>query len=354
MEWILIAAAAQLLFLDIPDHAAVDLAVHATRLTSAPRRSPRWSTPFCAIWRAPRTRSSRAPTRSTTTPRIGSPRVGARLTARRRRGRSRAPIATSRRSTSASRAMPRIGRADLTASSSPDGSVRLVTHAPVAELDGYGDGEWWVQDAAAALPARLLGEGRAGASSISARRLAARAPNWRAGASVTAVDRSAERLKRLAANFERLRLNAEVSFGRAVVRGGAVRRDLLDALCTATRDDPPPPRRRLDQTSGRSSAARRIAGASARQGGCADQAGRPHRLLHVLVGAGGGRSAYRLAVASQSGRPAPSYRGGGDWRSCRMRIAAGELRTLPCHLRGPTPRLSGLDGFFAARLQRRP
>jgi 16S rRNA (cytosine967-C5)-methyltransferase len=34
--------------------------------------------------------------------------------------------------------------------------------------------------------------------------------------------------------------------------------------------------------------------------------------------------------------------------------AAGELRTLPCHLQGPTPRLSGLDGFFAARLQRRP
>ena len=34
--------------------------------------------------------------------------------------------------------------------------------------------------------------------------------------------------------------------------------------------------------------------------------------------------------------------------------AAGELRALPCHLPGATPRLSGLDGFFAARLQRRP
>jgi 16S rRNA (cytosine967-C5)-methyltransferase len=32
---------------------------------------------------------------------------------------------------------------------------------------------------------------------------------------------------------------------------------------------------------------------------------------------------------------------------------SGDLRTLPCHLRGPTPRLSGLDGFFAARLKRR-
>jgi 16S rRNA (cytosine967-C5)-methyltransferase len=33
---------------------------------------------------------------------------------------------------------------------------------------------------------------------------------------------------------------------------------------------------------------------------------------------------------------------------------AGDLRALPCHLQGPTPRQSGLDGFFAARLQRRP
>jgi 16S rRNA (cytosine967-C5)-methyltransferase len=33
---------------------------------------------------------------------------------------------------------------------------------------------------------------------------------------------------------------------------------------------------------------------------------------------------------------------------------AGELRTLPCHLPDPNPRLAGMDGFFAARLTRRP
>ena len=38
----------------------------------------------------------------------------------------------------------------------PTGSVRLDTHKPVAELEGYADGDWWVQDAAAALPAQLL------------------------------------------------------------------------------------------------------------------------------------------------------------------------------------------------------
>ena len=58
LEWILVAAAAQILFLDLPDHAAVDLAVRATRLDPAPRPSPDWSTPCCATSRAPRTRSS--------------------------------------------------------------------------------------------------------------------------------------------------------------------------------------------------------------------------------------------------------------------------------------------------------
>ncbi len=43
----------------------------------------------------------------------------------------------------------------------PTGSVRLETHAPIPELEGFAEGEWWVQDAAAALPARLLPSRRA-------------------------------------------------------------------------------------------------------------------------------------------------------------------------------------------------
>src|SRR5262249_7404478 len=42
----------------------------------------------------------------------------------------------------------------------PTGSVRALVHGPIARLPGYGDGAWWVQDAAAALPARLLGDVR--------------------------------------------------------------------------------------------------------------------------------------------------------------------------------------------------
>ena len=88
----------------------------------------------------------------------------------------------------------------------PTGSVRLAAGGRIEDLPGYTDGAWWVQDAAAALPARLIGD-VAGKSVVD---LCA-APGGKtaqlaaAGAAVTAVDQSGARLKRLAANLERLR-----------------------------------------------------------------------------------------------------------------------------------------------------
>ena len=118
----------------------------------------------------------------------------------------------------------------------PTGSVRLESHVPVPELPGYGEGEWWVQDAAAALPARLL---RASPGMRVVDLCAA--PGGKSaeiavtGASLTAVDRSAERLKRLAVNFERLRLNAEIAVADALsFEAAPFDAVLLDALCTAT------------------------------------------------------------------------------------------------------------------------
>ncbi len=78
------------------------------------------------------------------------------------------------------------------------GSLRLEARGPVPRLPGYGDGDWWVQDAAAALPAKLLGD-VAGLSVID---LCA-APGGKtaqlaaAGARVTAVDRAPKRLEKL-------------------------------------------------------------------------------------------------------------------------------------------------------------
>ena len=85
----------------------------------------------------------------------------------------------------------------------PTGSVRFAAKGRIEEMEGFGEGEWWVQDAAASLPAKLLGD-------VCGRRVAdlCAAPGGKtaqlahAGAEVTAVDISAKRLERLAGNLD--------------------------------------------------------------------------------------------------------------------------------------------------------
>jgi len=119
----------------------------------------------------------------------------------------------------------------------PTGSLRLAGRAQVSGLPGYDAGAWWVQDAAAALPARLLGD-VAGRSVLD---LCA-APGGKtlqlaaAGARVTALDVSEPRLARLHANLARCALPAEVVTADALAWTPPARYDaiLLDAPCTAT------------------------------------------------------------------------------------------------------------------------
>jgi tRNA and rRNA cytosine-C5-methylases len=74
----------------------------------------------------------------------------------------------------------------------PTGSVRTLLQGPVTMLPGFSDGQWWVQDAAAALPARLFGEVRRQEHRRSLRRPGGKTAQLaQAGARVTAVDRSA-------------------------------------------------------------------------------------------------------------------------------------------------------------------
>lgn len=117
----------------------------------------------------------------------------------------------------------------------PTGSVRLPAGQQVSALDGFADGAWWVQDAAAALPVRLLdpqpGEAIAdlcAAPGGKTLQLAA------AGATVTAVDTSAARLKRLRENLTRTGLTAEVVTADALSITGSYDAVLLDAPCSAT------------------------------------------------------------------------------------------------------------------------
>ena len=119
----------------------------------------------------------------------------------------------------------------------PGGSIRTGRRGDLATWPGFEDGVWWVQDAAAAVPARLLAP-QAGESVID---LCA-APGGKtlqlaaSGASVVALDRSAVRLKRLADNLARTGLTAEVVATPAEDWEDDRTFDavLLDAPCTAT------------------------------------------------------------------------------------------------------------------------
>ncbi len=119
----------------------------------------------------------------------------------------------------------------------PTGSVRLQSPGRIAALPGFAAGSWWVQDAAAALPARLLGQtaGKSVADLCAApggktAQLAA------AGAHVTAVDISENRLTRLVQNLARLGLGAQTVTADLLTWAPDAQFDaiLLDAPCSAT------------------------------------------------------------------------------------------------------------------------
>ena len=120
----------------------------------------------------------------------------------------------------------------------PTGTVRTLLHGSVTMLPGFSDGQWWVQDAAAALPARLFGDinGKAIAD-LCAAPGGKTAQLAQAGARVTAVDRSPARMTRLHDNLARLSLEAEVVVADAVEWPGA--RKVLTAS-SSTRPARPP------------------------------------------------------------------------------------------------------------------
>jgi 16S rRNA (cytosine967-C5)-methyltransferase len=355
LEWTLVVAAAQILFLDAPDHAAVDLAVRAARAEPA-------AAPFAALANGVLRNIARERQEILDSSNALDDDTPAWLA---QRWRANYGIAVAQAIAAANRNEPTL---DLSVKSDPEGwarrlggvvlptgSVRLESHVAIPELEGYADGEWWVQDAAAALPARLL-RTSAGMRVVD---LCA-APGGKSaeiaasGASVTAVDRSAERLKRLAVNFERLRLDAEIKVADALSFDAppfdAV---LLDALCTATGTIRRHPDVAWTKRLGD------LAPLAALQGQLLDKA--------VSLTKPGGLIVFcTCSLEPEEGEThiAALLRRNPDVRRVPIEAdeigglaecvtPAGDMRTLPCHLPGPTPRMSGLDGFFAARLQRR-
>jgi 16S rRNA (cytosine967-C5)-methyltransferase len=117
----------------------------------------------------------------------------------------------------------------------PTGSVRLADAGQVSSLPGFTGGEWWVQDAAAAVPALVLNAqpdemvlDLCAAPGGKTMQLAA------AGADVTAVDISKGRMERVAQNLIRTGLTATTQVADAFDVTGQYDAILLDAPCSAT------------------------------------------------------------------------------------------------------------------------
>jgi 16S rRNA (cytosine967-C5)-methyltransferase len=115
--------------------------------------------------------------------------------------------------------------------------ARLAPQRRIGELAGFVEGAWWVQDLAASIPARLLGQGNGRTvldlcAAPGGKTLQLAAAGW----AVTAVDSSAARLERLRENLERTRLSAAVVEADVMRWQPAEPADaiLLDAPCSAT------------------------------------------------------------------------------------------------------------------------
>ncbi len=234
----------------------------------------------------------------------------------------------------------------------PTGTLRRAAGGSVIALPGYAEGAWWIQDAAAALPARLFGP-VAGLDVIDM----CAAPGGKtaqladAGARVTAVDRSARRLERLIGNLKRLGLPVSAVAADALNWRPAQPADavLLDAPCTATgaiRRHPDVLHLKQPEDVSRLSAVQENLLLAAvdmlRPGGtlvyctCSlEPEEGPRRVAALLEG--GAPLERRPLDPAEIGVPA-------EWIT-----AEGDLRTLPCHF----GEYDGVDGFYGARLVKR-
>jgi 16S rRNA (cytosine967-C5)-methyltransferase len=358
VESALLIGAAQLLFLDVPQHAAVDLSV---RLVQGDPRSARYAGLVNAVMRRI-ARGEIPPLAGYDRRHVDTPEW---LFARwvKAYGEEKADLIAL-----AHRMEPPL---DITVKSDPDrwaerlggrlmptGSVRLAAHGQIPALPGYAEGAWWVQDAAAALPARLLGD-------VAGRRVAdlCAAPGGKtaqlasAGAMVTAIDQSASRMARLKENLARTSLDAAAVVADAAdwtpgPDAPAFDAVLIDAPCTSSgtirRHPDIPWRKAPGDIVALSALQKRLLGRAidlTRSGGtivyctCSLE---PEEGEDIVS-----------AVAEQDRRARPKPLTAAEFPALAEFITPqGALRTLPCDWPDPDPRMYGLDGFFAARLER--
>ena len=352
----LLIGAAQILWMDVPDHAAVDLSV---RLVQSDRRAAKYAGLVNAVLRRCAREGQPLIDEVKSQTLDVPPWLMARWIAHFGEAVARDIAAAIGQEPSLDLSVksdPEQWATRLHGETLPTGSVRTLLQGSVTMLPGFSEGHWWVQDAAAALPARLFGD-VAGKAIID---LCA-APGGKtaqlahAGARVTAIDRSSSRMARLRDNLARLELDAEM-----VVADGADWLDrnpdrgfdgiLVDAPCTSTGTI----RRHPD------------VGWLRQESDIAPLAALQKRLLQKAAALlrPGGTLVYctcslepeecELAVsallASEPAMRRIPIEAGEVAGLGELLTAEGDLRTLPCHLPHVDPRLGGLDGFYAARL----
>jgi 16S rRNA (cytosine967-C5)-methyltransferase len=224
---------------------------------------------------------------------------------------------------------------------------RLIDPGRIDELEGFSSGEWWVQDAAATLPALLLGDvaGKrvidlCAAPGGKTMQLAAR------GANVTSVEIDAVRAARIRENLDRTKLNAEIVQADARDFEGTAPFVLIDAPCTATGTI----RRHPDLPWIKGAADVTVSAAAAYEilesGAAMVEAG--GTLVFAVCSLEREEGEEQIAVFlsahpefTRAPVTAEELFGHADWIT-----PDGSLRTLPCYLPG------GMDGFYAARLKR--
>jgi len=234
----------------------------------------------------------------------------------------------------------------------PGGTLRLRHAGRIEELPGYGEGQWWVQDFAASLPARLLGDVKGKTViDLCAAPGGKTAQLARAGAQVIAVEREAPRVTMLKDNLARLKLDARVIEAdmRDFVAEDPAPFVLLDAPCSATgtiRRHPDLPWIK----------------AAADVSACAGTASELLDAAAAMVAEGGILVFAVCSLEPEEGveQVAHFLRRHAEFRRepvdssevfglNELVSREGDLRTLPCHL----SKQGGMDGFYAARLRRR-
>lgn len=358
LEAILISGAAQILFLDVPDHAAVDLSVRLVQANADAKRLTALSN--AVLRRIAREKDEILKKSDPLT--IDTPEWLAKRWIKAYGAENAAKIAAAFRNEPAIdltlRADPKMWAEKLNAKILPTGSLRLRDRTPVRSLAGYEEGAFWVQDTAAALPVRLLdpkpGEIIADLCAAPGGKTAQLALS---GAHVTAVDRSEKRVARLSQNMHRLGFSVDVVVADASLwRGGPFDAILLDAPCTATgtiRRHPDVAWLKTEEDLAKlTRLQQRLLDHSAellKPGG---------RLIYCtcsLEPEEGEEQIKTCLARNPSLRLVPFEAKKLPWLGEELADAItpqGFLRTLPFMMPDDDPRLAGLDGFFAAELKK--